>query len=473
MDNQVPAANGGSASAPNGSSDAFVPGVIPPRPTLSAADAAQRAPMPQAETRPTEPLPPYLAAGTGQGDGERTETAERKPRRAGRMAGLLVAAALVGGASGLGGTYAGVQMWAPQATAGDSSPSTITVNNPGSVNEATAVAAEAMPSTVTLSVTSGQESGSGTGVVLTEDGYVVTNTHVVTLGGAAADATIRVTDADGRIYDAEIVGTDPIYDLAVIKLQDAEELTPIDFTDSSKLNVGDTTVAIGAPLGLPNTVTTGVVSALNRSIQIQSSAAPDGDEIEDQEQGRSPWFFDIPGQDESEQQSSGESLSIAVIQTDAAINPGNSGGALVNAKGELIGINVAIATAGGSTSSEAGSVGIGFAIPSNVVERVTDEIIENGSASHGLLGASVTSSALYEDADIEGALIAEVVPGGPADAAGLREGDLVTEFEGVPIRSSTDLTAQVRALAAGAEATLTYVRDGERHEVEVTLGALE
>src|SRR5690606_3536119 len=119
---------------------------------------------------------------------------------------------------------------------------------------------------------------------------------------------------------------------------------------------------------------------------------------------RSPWFFDIPGQDESEQQSSGESLSIAVIQTDAAINPGNSGGALVNAKGELIGINVAIATAGGSTSSEAGSVGIGFAIPSNVVERVTDEIIENGSASHGLLGASVTSSALYEDADIEGAL---------------------------------------------------------------------
>lgn len=475
MDNQVPAAGNGTASGSNGAYDANA-GVVPPRPVMSASDAAAQYPAHgwsqpgDAGQRPTEPLPPYIAP-------NEAPKADKKKGRGGAIAGLLVAAALVGGAAGLGGTYAGMQLWTPAASSEDASPETITVNNPGSVNEATAVAAEALPSTVTISVTGSSEAGSGTGVVLTEDGYVVTNTHVATLGGAVQDGTIKVTDSDGRIYDATIVGTDPIYDLAVLKLEGASGMKPIEFADSSELNVGDTTVAIGAPLGLPNTVTTGIVSALNRSIQIASSAAPEGaDETEtpdeNQREGEdSPWFFDIPGQDT--QQSADETISIAVIQTDAAINPGNSGGALVNSEGQLIGINVAIATASGSTTEESGSVGIGFSIPSNVVQRVADEIMENGSATHGLLGASVTSSSAYEDATIEGAMIAEVSDGGAAEAAGLREGDIVTEFNGVPITSSTDLTAQVRAAAGGSDATLTYVRDGEAHTVDVTLGTLE
>src|SRR5690606_13728284 len=214
--------------------------------------------------------------------------------------------------------------------------------NPGSVNETTAIASKVLPSVVTIEVAGNQGSGSGSGVVLDKEGHVLTNTHVVTLGGAVADPTIRVTTSDGRIYSATVVGTDPVYDLAVIKLKDAKDLTPITFADSSELNVGDTAVAVGAPLGLSNSVTTGIVSALNRSIQVASSALPDngsGQEDQDQGDGNSeggPFQFDIPGMGS---QQAKQSISIAVIQTDAAINPGNSGGALVDSKGGLIGIN--------------------------------------------------------------------------------------------------------------------------------------
>jgi putative serine protease PepD len=304
---------------------------------------------------------------------------------------------------------------------------------------------------------------------------VLTNTHVVTLGGAVADPTIRVTTSDGRIYEATVVGTDPIYDLAVIKLEEAKGLTPIDFADSSKLNVGDTAVALGAPLGLSNSVTTGIVSALNRSIQIASSALPDSsaeDAPEEQEspeegEGQGPFQFDIPG---TTPQQGSESISIAVIQTDAAINHGNSGGALVNSKGELIGINVAIASSGGSEDS--GSIGIGFAIPSNIAQRVADEIIADGAATHGLLGASVRDAASVEGASVAGAYIAEVTGGGAAEKGGLKADDIVTAFNGVPITSASDLTAQVRAAAAGSDATVTYVRGGKEYEIDVTLGEL-
>jgi putative serine protease PepD len=317
--------------------------------------------------------------------------------------------------------------------------------------------------------------------VLTSDGYVVTNTHVVTLDGQTADATIRVTTSDGRVYDADVVGTDPTYDLAVIKLVDAEGLTPVEFADSSELNVGDQTIAVGAPLGLSNTVTTGIVSALNRSIQIASSAAPDsGDTQTPDEQtpddqtpdgGESPFQFDF-GEGDNQTATPSESISIAVIQTDAAINPGNSGGALVDEEGKLIGINVAIATAGG-TGGESGSIGVGFSIPSNIVERVTGEIIDSGAATHGLLGASVRDAASVEDSTITGAYIAEVVADGAAVSAGLQEGDIVTAFNGVPVTDATDLTAQVRAAAAGSDATVTFVRDGETQTIDVTLGELQ
>lgn len=425
------------------------------------------------QTQPTAPLPPLTGAiPTGATPTGATRTAEKPKSGAGKVVGLIVAAAIVGGAAGLGGAYAGVNIFAPEGTVPAAGPATVTVNDDGSVNQTTAIAAKVLPSVVTISATSNAGGGTGSGVVLTSDGYVVTNTHVVTLDGATADAAIRVTTSDGRVYDAEIVGTDPTYDLAVIKLVDAEGLTPIEFADSSALNVGDETIAVGAPLGLSNTVTTGIISALNRSIQIASSAAPDGDAPEEQapeENGEEgPFQFDF-GQGQTRSAPS-ETISIAVIQTDAAINPGNSGGALVDDEGRLIGINVAIASAG--SSGESGNIGVGFSIPSDIVQRITDELIENGEATHGLLGASVQDAASVEGATITGAYIAEVVEGGAAEAAGLAEGDIVTEFNGVPVTDATDLTAQVRAAAGGSDATLTYVRDGESRTVDVSLGTL-
>ncbi|WP_345750817.1 S1C family serine protease [Microbacterium rhizophilus] len=432
-------------------------------------------PAGHAQTQATEPLSPEFrtaAPAAPQADG-----ADRQRRKggAGRVAALLVAAALVGGTAGVGGSALWDQFdGTPGVAGGATGPSNITVNNPGSVNEATAVATQVLPSVVTIDVAGESEAGSGSGVIVSKDGYVVTNTHVVTLGGATASPDIRVTASDGRIYRAEVVGTDPTYDLAVIKLQDAQGLTPIEFADSSKLNVGDTTAAVGAPLGLPNTVTTGIVSALNRSIEIASSAAPDSGEGDDtqpspEDDGGSPFRFDN-GQPQQQDVPS-QSISISVIQTDAAINHGNSGGALVDSQGRLIGVNVAIASSGGN--EESGSIGVGFAIPANIVQRISDELIENGEATHGLLGASVQPSSVDENATTSGALIAEVTGGGAAEKAGLRKGDIVTEFNGVRIGTAVDLTAQVRAVAAGSDATVTFVRDGQTRTVDVTLGELQ
>ncbi|PYD00226.1 PDZ domain-containing protein [Microbacterium esteraromaticum] len=439
---------------------------LPPRPMGSHPSADQ----PTLTLDPTLTAPPSNTAGAVNGDGQ---------KRSGgpvRLAGLILAAALVGGVAGFGGSALGTAVFDRPASQSATGPQSVTVNNPGSVNETTAIASEVLPSVVTIEVAGSNESGSGSGVILDKQGHVLTNTHVVTLGGAAADPTIRVTTSDGRIYQASVVGTDPIYDLAVIKLEDAKDLTPIEFADSGKLNVGDTAVAVGAPLGLSNSVTTGIVSALNRSIEVASSALPDNatqqpDSEGEQGDSGNPFQFDIPGMG---QQQAKQSISIAVIQTDAAINPGNSGGALVDSKGSLIGINVAIATAGGSSaSSEAGSIGLGFAIPSNIAQRVADEIIADGAATHGLLGATVRDASSVQGASVAGAVIDRPTQGGAAAEAGLKRGDIVTEFNGVPITGASDLTAQVRAAAAGSDATLSYVRSGKTYEAEVTLGELQ
>lgn len=477
------------ASAESGTAPAAAePTPVHPAPTDSTPrGAASAGPAPAAPNAQTAPFgPPEQSSAFGPADRSAphsttgraapvtpiaTGTKEKKPFGAGKVAALIVAASLVGGVAGLGTSYLGSTIWAQPVGSSATGPDTITVNNPGSVNETTGIATAVLPSVVTIQAAGSSESGSGSGVVLSDDGYVLTNTHVVTLGGAEANPTIRVTTSDGHIYNAEVVGTDPIYDLAVIKLEGAEDLTPIDFADSSELNVGSTAVAVGAPLGLSNSVTTGIVSALNRSIQIASSALPDSateDAPEDEgDQGGSPFQFDLPG---TEQQTASQSISISVIQTDAAINPGNSGGALVDSEGKLIGINVAIATAG--SGEESGSIGVGFSIPSNIAKRVSDEIIENGSATHGLLGATVQDASSVETAEVAGAAIVEAPSGGAAADAGLRKGDIVTEFNGFPITGATDLTAQVRAVAAGSDATLTYVRDGKSYEADVTLGEL-
>ncbi|MDH6236201.1 trypsin-like peptidase domain-containing protein [Cryobacterium sp. CG_9.6] len=393
----------------------------------------------------------------------------------------LAIAALVGGASGAG-IYALVDSGQSSSMSSTQSQgaATVVVNNTDSVNEITAVAAKASPSVVTIEVSSGQQGGSGSGVILSTDGYILTNTHVVTLDGAVGDATIQVKSSDGKLYAATIVGTDPISDLAVIKLTDASGLTPIVLADSSQINVGDTAIAIGAPLGLSGTVTNGIVSALNRSITVASSAAPSTPDstTPDENNPSSPfdfWNFDIPEQGGSQQQprQATGSISLPVIQTDAAINPGNSGGALLNSKGELIGINVAIANAGGSSSaSAAGSIGVGFAIPSNFAERISQELIKNGKATHGLLGASVTGVTASASSTTVGALITEVSSGGAAEKAGLEAGDVVTNFNGSPITDPNDLTAQVRVLPAGGTADLTYVRDGKSTTISVTVGEL-
>ena len=446
-------------------------------------DAAQSTPVEQPAaaasvppvdpTEPVTPVQPPVAAPVSSA----APTARKRSATVGIVAALAVGA-IVGGVSG-----AGVALLATnnnnsngnQSTALD--PTAINVNDPDDATTVTAVAAKATPSVVTISVATNNEGGTGSGVILTDDGYILTNTHVVTLDGASADGEVKVTFSDGRIMDATVVGTDPVSDLAVIKVK-ATGLTPAKFADSSALNVGDTAIAIGAPLGLSGTVTDGIVSSLNRSITIASSAVPEEQSTEQGDSGKNPfdlWGFDLPGQSTTNKSSS--TISIAVIQTDAAINPGNSGGALLNSEAEVIGINVAIASAGSTSGSSAqsGSIGVGFAIPANLAKRVADEIIAGGSASHGLLGASIVNDTTTSatDKDVVGAEISDVSPGGAAEGAGLKAGDIITSFNGLPITDYTDLIAQVRALAAGATAPIGYVRDGSSQTASVTLGKLE
>jgi putative serine protease PepD len=333
---------------------------------------------------------------------------------------------------------------------------------------------------VTINFSASDEAGTGSGIVLTADGYVLTNTHVVTLDGDTSDTTIQVETNDGRLLAAKVVGTDPIDDLAVIKLQNVSDMQPAQFADSSKLNVGDMAIAIGAPLGLSGTVTNGIISALNRSITVASAAAPTGGDSSGGS-GNSPFNFwnfgegNGSGGTQEPSTTASTTISLPVIQTDAAINPGNSGGALLDSNGRVIGVNCAIASAGASSTdgSQTGSIGVGFAIPSNVALRIANDIIKTGSATHGLLGASVEDVATAGSTTTSktvGAKIASVTAGEAAFKAGIQAGDIVTNFNGIPITGATDLTAQVRVLEAGAKASITYVRGSKVVKSSVTLG---
>ncbi|MEY4366984.1 MAG: hypothetical protein RLZ28_399 [Actinomycetota bacterium] len=352
---------------------------------------------------------------------------------------MLGVGALIGGA--IGGAVASNVI-----SASSHSSSTITINNPDSVSWATGAAAKASQSVVTISVTSISGSGIGSGVILTKDGYILTNAHVVSLEGSAVAPTIQVKFADGGIANAKIVGTDPTNDLAVIKVA-STSLQPAIFADSQKLNVGDSVLAIGAPLGLDATVTKGIISTLNRTID-EASSAPDA-------------------------AATGATIHMSVIQTDAAINPGNSGGALVNSNGEVIGINVAIATAGSSSfGGQAGNIGVGFAIPANVAQRIAQDIMKNGKATHGLLGAQISnnSKSTAADAFSNGAKVRLLTPGGPGEKAGLKKGDVIIKLNDTKIATATDLTAAVRQQPAGAEITLTVLRSANTLTIKVVLG---
>ncbi len=440
-----------------------------PSEATAPAAPAMPAAAPHAADAPTAHAP---AAPTA-------ESSTRSPMAVGPLVAMLAIGALIGGVAG-GGVTAAVLAGTQTTVVGTpQGPTAITVNDPGDATLVTGVVATAMPSVVSLSVAGGGTAGGGSGVILSEDGYVLTNNHVATLEGATITPSIRVSLADGRIFDAELVGSDPLADLAVVKLDGAENLPVIEFADSDALNVGDRAIVIGSPLGLTGTVTNGIVSALNRSITVRSSAVPEQSLEQplpdnDVDAPFDFWDFDTPGDDEpSSPQTPQATISLPVIQTDAAINPGNSGGALLNDQGQLIGIVVALATAGGTGGGQAGSIGVGFSIPSNFAQRVANELIADGTASHGLLGATVTDSINDAESTVVGALIDSVTPGGAADVVGLRSGDVITVFNGVPIGGSVDLTAQVRVLAGGASTTLTYVRGGVAQEVTVTLGELQ
>jgi putative serine protease PepD len=432
-----------------------------------------------APTRPVEEAPttPVTAPAEHAEDGSSFRAPEKRRGLLVPVVAAAVVAALIGGGAGAGIALA-VAPHDQTATVATNTTggSNVTINNTKTATAISAVAAKASPSVVTISVNASNESGTGSGIVLSADGYVLTNNHVVTLDGDSASGRISVTTADGHIYKASIVGTDPLNDLAVIRLTGASGLTPATFADSSRLNVGDTAIAIGAPLDLPGTVTTGIVSALNRSISIQSSAVPNngGDSSGG---GNSPFNFWNFGDGNGSQGQGGSStststISLAVIQTDAAINPGNSGGALLDGQGQVIGVNVAIASTGSSSSagSQSGSIGVGFAIPSNIAKRIADQLIQDKKATHGLLGATVGDSSSAASSTVAGALIRSVTGGGAAASAGLKQGDIITRFNGVTIQSATDLTAQVRALAGGSAADVVYVRGGSSHTARVTLG---
>ncbi|MFP5371501.1 MAG: S1C family serine protease [Actinomycetes bacterium] len=366
-------------------------------------------------------------------------------RRGGRLRiGLagLVAGALIGGGAGAGVATL-VDDPAPAAAGGTAPPAqSVVIENPETATTATAAAAKAAPSVVTVYMSSSSGSGSGSGVVLTDDGYVLTNNHVVAGEGGGA-GSVQVRTADGTLYDATIVGTDPASDLAVLRLDGAEGLDPATFADSDGVQIGDVAVAIGAPLGLSNTVTTGIISATGRAVATGST------------------------QDDA--------TVLDAIQTDAAINPGNSGGALVDGAGEVIGINTAIATVASGlpgAESRSGNIGVGFAIPSNTAQRIAQEIIENGSATRAYLGVRARTEADDQNSEVgAGARIETVEQGSAAAEAGLQPSDVVTAVGDRPITTSTELTAAVRSQAPGEEVELTVRRGDDVRTVELTLGS--
>jgi putative serine protease PepD len=363
------------------------------------------------------------------------------PKRAGLLAavGTSLAVALVAG--GTAGYVAGRQsdngsLTDPSASLGTGNATSSTLNRaPESV---AGIAARVLQSVVNISVksTTSGDSGTGSGVVIRSDGYVLTNNHVVDSPGATV--TVSFNGAEGVEVPANIVGRDPDTDLAVIKVITNKKLVPAALGQSRSLVVGDPVIAIGSPLGLAGTVTTGIVSALNRTVNVPGENG-----------GRTPLFN--------------------AIQTDAAINPGNSGGALVDAKGQVIGINSAIATLGGGgfgTDAQGGSIGVGFAIPIDEARSVAEELIRTGTATHPAIGVkALTSSAKGQT----GALVQEVLAGAPAASAGVRAGDLITAVDSTKVQSVDELIIAIREHKVGQTVTLTFYRNGQKQTARVTL----
>ncbi|MCC9192830.1 trypsin-like peptidase domain-containing protein [Arthrobacter sp. zg-Y916] len=469
---RLPAPGGAHAAGPSGSAG-WAGSQADPGPAPQAGGAGN----PQGNVfygpQPSDPprQPGYPSGGNWGGSAGAPETGGRRRYGTGTLVTAMLVAGLLGGGVAVA---ADAVMGNGNRTAGTTGQSqTVVVNDQDNVNAITAAALKASPSVVTIEVSGSGSSGSGSGIILDDEGHILTNTHVVTLGGTVASPAIEVQTEDGRVLSATVVGTDPLSDLAVIKV-DSQDLTPATLGDSDDLNVGDSVLAIGAPLGLAGTVTDGIVSTLNRTISVQSSAAPESDTDSSPQDDGFGFRFAPPDGSSQNQSSASSSIYLNVIQTDAAINHGNSGGALVNTDGEVIGVNVAIASASSTSSGEdSGSIGVGFAVPASYAQRVADEIIESGSATHGFLGVSVTpaTGSGSSSSFTIGAQIADNPAGGtPAAEAGLQKGDIVTSVDGIPITDAQSLTAAIRMQAAGSKVTIDYVRDGQPESVDVTLG---
>ncbi|WP_031164505.1 S1C family serine protease [Streptomyces durhamensis] len=390
----------------------------------------------------------FGGAGGGGGWGASYQQPAPRPRsgRGGLVAAVLVAALVAGGlGGGLGYTLAKDNDSTGSTTVSASDSSAAQVKRaPGTIAN---VAARALPSTVTIEAesTSG-EGGTGTGFVFDKQGHIVTNNHVV--ADAVDGGKLTATFPNGKKYDAEIVGHAQGYDVAVIKLKNApSDLNPLALGDSDKVAVGDETIAIGAPFGLSNTVTTGIISAKDRPV-----ASSDGS-------------------------STSKASYMSALQTDASINPGNSGGPLLDASGAVIGINSAIqssSSGGFGGSGQSGSIGLGFAIPINQAKYVAQQLIKNGKPVYAKIGASVS----LEDSS-DGAKItdqgtggsAPVESGGPADKAGLKPGDVITKLDDMVIDSGPTLIGEIWTHKPGDKVTLTYERSGKEHTAELTLGS--
>ena len=312
-----------------------------------------------------------------------------------------------------------------------------------------AVASAVSPAVVTIQTQGTSSSGgTGSGVVYDAQGDIVTNYHVI--ASVVGGGKIQVTLADGRLYSAHIVGHDRTTDLAVIRLDNPpSDLTVARFASSSALKVGAPVMAIGAPLGLSNTVTTGIVSALNRPVEVS---------MEDSSTQQDPT------------QASSDLVVTNAIQIDASINPGNSGGPLFDASGAVVGINSSIKSLSSSSDGQAGSIGLGFAIPSDLVVSVADQLIASGQASHGMLGVTVRAATTTIGNDtFVGAQVQDVTPGSGAATAGLRSGDVITKVEGQEVTSPKQLIGYVRRYKAGDTVTMTVARDGATFDVSVTI----
>ncbi|MEV4354930.1 trypsin-like peptidase domain-containing protein [Nonomuraea sp. NPDC049625] len=363
------------------------------------------------------------------------------PKKLGFAAGRKTVAGLALAATAIGGGVVGAVVanaFQPTQLASSATPSPVFKSASNQLTIAQ-VAAKVQPTVVMIQ----GQTGEGSGVVLSEDGLILTNNHVV-VGAGQGGGQMTVKFNDGKTAKASVVGTDPATDLAVIRAEGVSGLSKATLGDSDIVKVGDPVLAIGSPLGLDGSVTAGIVSALDRTLTVggeQRQQIPPG------------W-----GWGQQQDQGSGTTTIAGAIQTDASINPGNSGGALVNAAGELIGINTAIA-------SDAAGGGVGFAIPVNTAKQVSEQLIGSGKVSHAFLGVSVTDAT----GDVPGALVRQVTDGSPAAKAGLRQGDLITKIGDKAVDGGDTVVGQVRGFKPGQQVKITYMRDGKTADVTVTL----